>query len=218
VRNRIVALALALLLVGMVIAGVIGGVSWLIGVGGAGTALGTLGLAYFTYAVADRTTALAEGSQRLETAATGQLAAATAQAKAAAATAREAQQAGVDALSPIIDLQVEFIEGIAQSRAASREQRASQRAVLSTHPGQKANPRDLDFSVDLSLLFENLGRTPAFVTTKHSGAAFDGQGDVIRVQPGAQHRAQAKIWYAGIDDPFATKLRRSVTSSKSSGL
>ena len=45
---------LAVVLVGMVIAAIAGGVTWLIGIGGAGTALGTLGLAYFTFAVAER--------------------------------------------------------------------------------------------------------------------------------------------------------------------
>lgn len=39
----------------MIVAGLVGGVNWLIGVGGAGTALGTLGLAYFTFTVAQRT-------------------------------------------------------------------------------------------------------------------------------------------------------------------
>lgn len=91
------------ILVGMIVAGAVGGVNWLIGVGSCGTALGTLGLAYFTFGVAERTTELAHSSQRLEAAANRELTQGRTQAQAAAVTATEAQKSRIDALAPILD-------------------------------------------------------------------------------------------------------------------
>lgn len=54
--GRRVAVLVAGLFIGMIVAAIVGGVDWLIGIGGGGTALGTLGLAYFTFTVAQRTT------------------------------------------------------------------------------------------------------------------------------------------------------------------
>ena len=200
--GRYSAVLVVAVLVGMVIAAVAGGVDWLIGIGGAGTAVGTLGLAYFTFTVAERTTELAGSSQRLEATTTQELTAGRAQADAAAAAAREAEKSRIDALAPIVDVRVDWLEGRGRQRGVTPRTTI----VLANQPDYGVNPKDMDFDANLTVSFRNFGRTPAFATVKQFGAWFDDANAVIRIEPGGGRAFQARVVYADLsDDPFAAR-------------
>lgn len=195
----------ALTLMGMVVAAAAGGVDWLIGVGGAGTAVGTLGLAYFTFAVAERTTQLVGSSQRLEAAATGELSAARAQAEAAAATAREAQRARIDALAPILDFNVRFREARARVRGIA----PSGHIVLVPGERQERNPNILSFDATLAVSLKNLGRTSAFASFRHVGATIPGLPTFVQIEPGRDVTFTASLDYpSSAANPFDSRELR----------
>jgi hypothetical protein len=197
----------------MIVAAAVGGVNWLIGVGGAGTALGTLGLAYFTFTVAARTTELADSSQRLEAAAREELTAGRQQARAAAAAVLEAEKSRIDALAPIIDFTVHFTTAEALPRGVT----PTTPITLSTTPGQHGNVEQYSLTAKLRLTLRNFGRTPGFVRVTYSGAAFDHQTEELRIDPpraGTSHTLaptnertfEAVVDYPGtMIDPFAPR-------------
>jgi hypothetical protein len=168
-----------------------GGVNWLIGIGGAGTAMGTLGLAYFTFTVAERTTELVDSSQRLEIAAAGELTAGREQ-------AREAQRTRIDSLAPIPDLSIRFQEARVRLRVG-----APPEPMLLRDSGH-LNPDTLSFHATFELTLRNFGRAPAFFEFKYCGAALSTQGLVFRVDPAASSMISATLDYPGtLHDPFS---------------
>lgn len=178
--GRIVGAAVAVLLAGMIIAGLIGGVEWLAAVGAAGTAVGTLGLAYFTFTVAEGETELVDSSQRLEQSAADELQEGRKQTTAAASMAREAEKSRIDALAPIVDFEVVW-DGIYQQPRGITP--APDPISVSLDHVQNADVKRLRFIAKLELKLTNFGRTPAFVRVTDSGAAFTGQNELIRVDP-----------------------------------
>lgn len=190
----------ALVLVGMAAAAIVGGVNWLIGLGGAGTALGTLGLAYFTFAVAERTTELVDSSQRLEAAAVDQLTAGRAQANAAEAAALEAEKSRIDALAPVLDFRVDVREVHAYPGGASAG------ITLLRSRVEQLDVKTLSLVVDLTLTLKNFGRTPAFATIKYADASPGARPEALRVDPGATWTGDATLRYRDTThDPFEAR-------------
>jgi hypothetical protein len=96
---RTLAIALGLYVAVTVAVAFASGIAWGTFLGALGTAVGTLGLAYYSY----RAT---RASQALEGTALETLAATKLQATAADDAARQAERARIDALAPIIDLEL----------------------------------------------------------------------------------------------------------------
>lgn len=125
-----------------------------------------------------------------------------AQADAAASAALEAEKSRIDALAPIVDFRVEWLESHGRQRGVTPRTTV----VLASQPDSGINPKDIDFDADITLFFRNFGRTPAFATVKHAGAWFDEANAVIRIEPGGERRVKARVLYADLsDDPFAAR-------------
>lgn len=155
------------------------GIAWGTFLGAVGTAIGTLGLAYYSY----RAT---RASQALEGTALETLAAAKLQAAAADDAARQAERARIDALAPIIDLQLspreEWFRLVDDGGNVTRS--------LRVEAGTGGTIPEVDWGITTSgytgmkLDFEltNFGKTTAFVEFKPGPFVVSGLG-LIRVPP-----------------------------------
>lgn len=181
-------ITIVLVLVGMTLAGLLGTVDWVVAIGTGGTAVGTLGLAYFTFALAYRTTQVVASSQRLETTATAELTAGRQQAEAAITMAREAEKSRIDALAPIPDLIVTW-------------QHVAQRAITApaNSPWSVLGQETIDrisgslFKAQLAIRIRNIGRTPGFISYRHTDVIVTPWGVVQRVGPGEEPQFVADV-------------------------
>jgi hypothetical protein len=203
-----------------IVALIVGNIDWATLVAVAGTATGTLGLAFFTWQLAARTLDAVQASQRLEVVAQAQLAAsergleaAWEEARASRDAVAQAERARLDALAPVIDLQVAAAAAGFRPTGYTPSSRVLLRSagvddelavIVEAHDYETAQ-----FTLDVRVQLTNFGKTPAFVTFRDLGFALPEAQTTIRVDPGGHEAMDGSVaWTSGAERPGNPKRLR----------